>query len=314
MRQLLIGEVLDERRIQIGSLIARQDVKVTLSAPKLVARHLAILAMTGGGKTVAARRVIRELINHGYPTIILDPHGDYIGLSRCEGLLRKDAPDCSIKLFFPELLIQKDGEDLITRIIAQMTMGLTEPQSEYLRALYERKPANEGEQALRYIERLLQQIAHDFTQNREPRLRGGRQQPAAGADRPAGVPNSGNWKGTIGAVQRALRIVKVRLDRMERTSEQMRRAISLRDLIFSLYQALLPDLTKSSAPDRYRYSTSLATTMLRSVRSPQSRWTPFSSFVPTFPIKSLRSSRWLRKPTPSSHPHAKEQPTRFPCL
>lgn len=218
VRQLLIGEMRDERRIQIGSLIARQDVKVTLSAPKLVARHLAILAMTGGGKTVAARRVIRELINHGYPILILDPHGDYIGLSRCEGLLRKEAPACAIKLFFPELLIQKDGEDLITRIIAQMTMGLTEPQSEYLRALYDRKRANEGEQALRYIERLLQQTAHDISQERE--------------QRPAGVPTSGNWKGTIGAVQRALRIVKDRLDRMERTSEQMRKSDKLRGLDF----------------------------------------------------------------------------------
>ncbi len=216
VRQLLIGEVQDERRVQIGSLIARKDVEVTLSAPKLVARHLAILAMTGGGKTVAARRIIRELINHGYPLLILDPHGDYIGLSRCEGLLRQDAPDCSIKLFYPELLIQKDGEELITRIILQMTTGLTDPQNEYLRALYERLSANEGEEALVYIRRLLDQTKDDLSQPQAPR----------------GVQGSGNWRPTIGAVARNLRIIQDRLTRMKRTSEQMRKSKKLAGLPF----------------------------------------------------------------------------------
>jgi len=62
VRQLLIGGRENDHKILVGSLIAREDVEVTLSASKLVARHLAILAMTGGGKTVAARRIIRELI------------------------------------------------------------------------------------------------------------------------------------------------------------------------------------------------------------------------------------------------------------
>lgn len=216
VRQLLIGEIHDERRVQIGSLIARRDVEVTLSAPKLVARHLAVLAMTGGGKTVAARRIIRELINHGYPLLVLDPHGDYIGLSRCEGLLKQNAPDCSIKLFFPELLLQKDGEDLITRIIFQMTTGLTDPQNEYLRALYERKPANEGELALAYIRRLLEQTTDDLRGQQAPR----------------GAQGSGNWRPTIGAVARNLRIIQDRLARMQRTSEQMRKSPKLKGLPF----------------------------------------------------------------------------------
>jgi DNA helicase HerA-like ATPase len=216
VRQLLIGEAEDERRIKVGSLIARKDVEVTLSAPKLVARHLAILAMTGGGKTVAARRIIRELIGHGYPLLILDPHGDYIGLSRCVPLLREEAPDCTIKLFYPELLIQRDGEDLITRIVLQMTTGLTESQSEYLRALYERRAATEGEQALSYIGRLLQQTSQDIS-NGTP---------------PSGAPTSGNWRGTVGAVSRSLRIVQDRLARMQRTSAQMRESKKLKGLPF----------------------------------------------------------------------------------
>ncbi len=216
IRQLLIGGNEGERRIAIGSLIARRDVEVTLSAPRLVARHLAVLAMTGGGKTVAARRIIRELISHHYPLVILDPHGDYIGLSKRKKLLQKEAPDCDIRLFYPELLIQREGEDLVTKLILQMTSGLTDPQSEYLRALYDRKRANEGEKALGYISRLLEQVSKDI----------------AGQSPPSGIGGGGNWKGTVGVVMRALRIVLDRLRRMERTSEKMRTSPKLKALQF----------------------------------------------------------------------------------
>ncbi len=205
IRELLLGEHTEERKVAIGSLIARSDVEGTLSAPKLVARHLAILAMTGGGKTVAARRILRELIAHGYPLVILDPHGDYIGLSQCREALQAEAPGCDIRLFFPELLIQKDGEGLVTRLIAQMTSGVTDAQGDYLRGLYDRKRADEGEKALSYIGKLLAQTQADIS----------------GTSAPTGT-GAGNWRGTVGAVARGLRIVLDRLQRMERTSNQMR--------------------------------------------------------------------------------------------
>ncbi len=110
IKQLLVGGREAERSVRIGTLIARDDVDVRISAPRLVARHLAILAMTGGGKTVAARRIIRELIGHNYPVLILDPHGDYLGLSKCQDILREEAPGYEVRLFYPELLMQADGE------------------------------------------------------------------------------------------------------------------------------------------------------------------------------------------------------------
>ena len=85
---LLIGSNKDEVRLPIGTLIGRSDVPVELSAREIVSRHLAILAMTGGGKTVAARRVIRELIRIGYPLVIFDPHGDYLGFYENLGKVR----------------------------------------------------------------------------------------------------------------------------------------------------------------------------------------------------------------------------------
>jgi DNA helicase HerA-like ATPase len=214
VRQLLVGGYDGDQQIEVGSLIARSDVEVTLSAPKLVARHMAILAMTGGGKTVAARRMIRELIQHGYPLLILDPHGDYIGLWSCRDQLASEAPGTTIRLFYPELLVQKDGEELVTKLVSQMTTGLTEPQGEYLRGLYERRPAVDGQSALEYIELLISETQSDFRGNTPPR----------------GAPN--NWRPTVGATQRALRIVQGKLARMKRTSEQMRSSPKLRELRF----------------------------------------------------------------------------------
>ena len=209
VRQLLVGGRNGEQQIHVGSLIARQDVGVTLSAPKLVARHMAILAMTGGGKTVAARRMIRELIGHGYPLLILDPHGDYIGLWNCRSLLAQEAPGTTVRLFFPELLMQQDGENLVQKLITQMTEGLSEPQSNYLQHLLNGQPATEGEAVVEYIDRLIRATAPHF----------------GNSPKGIGVP-------TIGAVKRSLNIVHERLKRMRKSSEMMRRSPKLGGLAF----------------------------------------------------------------------------------
>jgi uncharacterized protein len=96
-----------------------------------------------------------------------------------------------------------------------MTTGLTEPQALYLRGLYEKQPANQGEQALKYIGRLINRTIQDFQANQPPR----------------GI-QSGNWRPTVGAVARNLRIIQERLTRMQRTSEQMRASKKLAVLPF----------------------------------------------------------------------------------
>lgn len=209
IRQLLVGGQEHERRVTIGTLIARNDVDVRLSAPKLVSRHLAILAMTGGGKTVAARRIIRELIGHGYPLLILDPHGDYIGLSKCRDLLREEAPGCDIRLFYPDLLMQEDGEELVLKLISQMTNGLTEPQADYLRGVFATSRAHNGEPTLDYIQRLTTVVDNNVANPRDRRQ----------------IP-------TMYAVRRSLRIVHERLASMRRTSQMMRQSTKLQSLQF----------------------------------------------------------------------------------
>jgi DNA helicase HerA-like ATPase len=67
--------------INVGSLITRSEVPVSLSI-KGFRRHLAIIAQTGSGKTYLAGIIVEELLRKGGTVIMLDPHADYVFLSR----------------------------------------------------------------------------------------------------------------------------------------------------------------------------------------------------------------------------------------
>src|SRR5579883_2692527 len=123
VKAILIGDEANVSRIKIGSLIGRRTVEVALKTNAVVARHMAILAMTGGGKTVAARRIIRELLGAKYPLVILDPHGDYLGFWAKRELF----PNNTIKIFYPHVRVQEETRDLIAFLIREMTQGFTEP-------------------------------------------------------------------------------------------------------------------------------------------------------------------------------------------
>jgi DNA helicase HerA-like ATPase len=67
--------------IRIGTLITRSEVPVSLSI-KGFRRHLALIAQTGAGKTYLAGIIADELLKKGGTIIMLDPHADYVFLSR----------------------------------------------------------------------------------------------------------------------------------------------------------------------------------------------------------------------------------------
>lgn len=195
VRSLLVGQLRRETSLKVGSLIARGDVDVNISGEKLASRHMAILAMTGGGKTVSTRRIIRELARLHYPMLILDPHGDYIGLWKCQDHLH----GAKVRLFYPSVTLVEDGEDVIFQLISQMTAGMTEPQQEFLSGLVASNKCDDGDTALEYIRELLAEV-DNFN-------------PASGRT---------VHPGTRGAIRRALRIVMTRLERMEKSNERMR--------------------------------------------------------------------------------------------
>jgi DNA helicase HerA-like ATPase len=204
--QLLTGESggpSGPPRLRVGSLIARDEVEVSLSARHVVSRHLAILAMTGGGKTVAARRIIRELIKLRYPLVIFDPHGDYLGLFEKRHLFKNNI---TVRILYPMIRVRKDNVSIIGDLIDKMGRKLTEPQQQFYLYLLNETDHGEGETAAVYIQRLIDRAANIVGSPREHRpqelaeIRGA----------------------TMNAVRRSLDFVKENLLQMERNNQRLR--------------------------------------------------------------------------------------------
>ena len=83
IKRIVLGELheVSVRSVDLATLSNRPEVDVHVDGHDIVTRHLAILAMTGAGKSWTARRIIEQLAEKNYPIVIFDPHGDYTGLS-----------------------------------------------------------------------------------------------------------------------------------------------------------------------------------------------------------------------------------------
>lgn len=85
LEAILSGDTPDDD-LTVGHLRHREDVKITVNANEILNKHLAILAMTGAGKTYTVSVIIEELIKIGYPVLVIDPHGDYANIgNRADG-------------------------------------------------------------------------------------------------------------------------------------------------------------------------------------------------------------------------------------
>lgn len=212
----LQGQQKEKTAISIGHLISRQDVDVSLDGDALVARHMAILSMTGGGKTVAARRVIKELGDVGYPLLILDPHGDYLGLWKN----RDRFPNTEIQVFYPHISISEQDLHVLNALIAKMTGGITPAQREVLDWALGEVQVSEGTTILDYIDRVLRKVQQAPFAGADRRKKG-----EADAAEPAYTLDS-RLKSTPGPLKRALGQVREKLVAMERANEQLRKRLS----------------------------------------------------------------------------------------
>ncbi len=209
VRLLLTGEKAGEQspkapKLRIGSLIGRSDVDVSLSAKQVVSRHLAILAMTGGGKTVAARRIIRELIDLKYPLVIFDPHGDYLGLFEKRHLF--DGSD--VKILYPVIRVWENNIGIISDLISKMGRSLTDPQQQFYNYVVNGVDAADGEEATTFIQRLVDYADAIAAKKRAKDQLG---------DELADVRTP-----TINAVKRSLTFVLDNLRQMERNNQRLR--------------------------------------------------------------------------------------------
>jgi DNA helicase HerA-like ATPase len=61
-------------------LLEGYEIKVNLPIDKMIAKHIAILAKTGAGKSYATGVLIEELAENNVPAVVIDPHGEYHSL------------------------------------------------------------------------------------------------------------------------------------------------------------------------------------------------------------------------------------------
>ena len=65
--------------IKLGTLVNQRDVEVNVDANPILSRHLAILAMTGAGKSNTVSVLIDQLLSYNVPVFVFDMHGEYKG-------------------------------------------------------------------------------------------------------------------------------------------------------------------------------------------------------------------------------------------
>lgn len=121
MARVVLGELAQRknRALDIATLSNRPEVPVSVDGHAIVSRHLAILAMTGAGKSWTARRIIEQLAEKNYPIVIFDPHGDYTGLAEVESLKSRVRRYCAR---FP--LFDEDAE-AVARIVNSLGYELS---------------------------------------------------------------------------------------------------------------------------------------------------------------------------------------------
>ena len=91
LKRIVLGELetKENRGLDLATMSNRPDIGVLADGHAVVSRHLAILAMTGAGKSWTARRIIEQLAEKNYPIVIFDPHGDYTRLNEVDALRNK---------------------------------------------------------------------------------------------------------------------------------------------------------------------------------------------------------------------------------
>ena len=65
--------------IKLGTLVNQPEVDVNVDANPILSRHLAILAMTGAGKSNTVSVLIDQLLSYNVPVFVFDMHGEYKG-------------------------------------------------------------------------------------------------------------------------------------------------------------------------------------------------------------------------------------------
>lgn len=130
--RIVLGELQqkEKRALDIATLSNRPEVDVKVDGHHIVTRHLAILAMTGAGKSWTARRIIEQLAAKNYPIVIFDPHGDYTGLADVPILKGK------VRRYYAQFPVFEEDSETVAQMVNTLGYPLTPGMETMFDALF----------------------------------------------------------------------------------------------------------------------------------------------------------------------------------
>lgn len=69
-----------EKGLYLGCVDGYPGLKVFLDPEKLLTKHLAVLAVSGSGKSYCVGVILEEMLEKDFAVVIIDPHGEYASL------------------------------------------------------------------------------------------------------------------------------------------------------------------------------------------------------------------------------------------
>ncbi|CAF30820.1 helicase HerA domain-containing protein [Methanococcus maripaludis] len=117
----ILGEIFSKGTIEIGNLISA-DSKVKLDVNKLCSRHLAILAITGMGKSNTVSVLLEELNNIHATVLVFDMHREYVEIEAKNSTIRRN-------IIRPKINVYNMSYD------ALMSLAGVDPQATVQRAM-----------------------------------------------------------------------------------------------------------------------------------------------------------------------------------
>lgn len=122
--RVVLGELESRknRAVDIATLANRSEINVSVDGHALVTRHLAILAMTGSGKSWTSRRIIEQLAAKNYPIVIFDPRGDYTGLATLPSLTGR------VRRYYAQFPVFVEAPEQVIKVVQSLSWEMANNQ------------------------------------------------------------------------------------------------------------------------------------------------------------------------------------------
>lgn len=104
-----LKKVFEIEGLNIGKIVTDNKVNICLNPDQLVSKHLAILAMTGSGKSNTTAILIDELLKIHGCMVLFDIHSEYGNIEFQNGIVNRIKPQINLADLSPKEIIRLAG-------------------------------------------------------------------------------------------------------------------------------------------------------------------------------------------------------------